>query len=187
MQAQINFSTERPTTGTTSTTNTTGTTTTAPTTNTATPNSGTGPIFSAQIQPQMLGIPLFPGASMHMQPFPIEIRGISHTVRPSTNNNAPTATTQQSNAQGDHVPSSTATSNSNSGTTTTNNTAGGATADGAFNLPDMNNPNVEFFMEVTPESITIDSLETTLVGSNTAGDSECQISSCLITTAVVFN
>lgn len=33
-----------------------------------------------------------------------------------------------------------------------------------------NNPNVEFFMEVTPEGITIDSLETTLVGSNQASD-----------------
>lgn len=36
-----------------------------------------------------------------------------------------------------------------------------------------NNPNVEFFMEVTPEGITIDSLETTLVGSNQATDCKC--------------
>lgn len=36
-----------------------------------------------------------------------------------------------------------------------------------------NNPNVEFFMEVTPEGITIDSLETTLVGSNQANDCKC--------------
>lgn len=36
-----------------------------------------------------------------------------------------------------------------------------------------NNPNVEFFMEVTPEGITIDSLETTLVGSNQANDRKC--------------
>lgn len=35
------------------------------------------------------------------------------------------------------------------------------------------NPNVEFFMEVTPEGITIDSLETTLVGSNQANDRKC--------------
>lgn len=38
------------------------------------------------------------------------------------------------------------------------------------NIYNLNNPNVEFFMEVTPEGITIDSLETTLVGSNQASD-----------------
>ncbi|GLV33829.1 uncharacterized protein CBL_11286 [Carabus blaptoides fortunei] len=34
----------------------------------------------------------------------------------------------------------------------------------------MNNPNMEFFMEVTPESITIDSLETTVVTSGAQAD-----------------
>lgn len=36
----------------------------------------------------------------------------------------------------------------------------------------LNNPNVEFFMEVTPESITIDSLETSFLGANQANDSK---------------
>lgn len=34
----------------------------------------------------------------------------------------------------------------------------------------VNNPNMEFFMEVTPESITIDSLETTVVTSAAQAD-----------------
>lgn len=108
----------------------------------------------------MLGIPFFPGASMHVQPFPIEIRGISRTLRPSNNNSTGTTTggAQPTEGQGD--------------TGATANATGGGTTDGAFNLPGFNNPNVEFFMEVTPESITIDSLETTLVGSNATGDSE---------------
>lgn len=132
----------------------------------------------------MLGIPFFPGGSMQMQSFPIEIRGISRSMRPSTNNNTPTdATTARQNGEQNNIP--TAISNSNSGSTpTTTNGAStatttantrGATVDGAFNLPDFNNPNVEFFMEVTPESITIDSLETTVVESNSAGDSELSI------------
>lgn len=43
---------------------------------------------------------------------------------------------------------------------------------GAGNPYNFTNPNMEFFMEVTPEGITIDSLETTVVGSNQA--SECK-------------
>lgn len=116
----------------------------------------------------MLGIPFFPGASMHVQQFPIEIRGISRTLRPTTNNNATTTTTTQQSEQGDATASATTTNASIRGATAT----AAAAADGAFNLPGFNNPNVEFFMEVTPESITIDSLETTLVGSNSTTDSE---------------
>ncbi|KAF2896772.1 hypothetical protein ILUMI_09390, partial [Ignelater luminosus] len=48
-------------------------------------------------------------------------------------------------------------------TTTTNGSNGNAQVT-------VNNPNVEFFMEVTPESITIDSVETAFVGGNQAND-----------------
>lgn len=109
----------------------------------------------------MMGFPFFsPG--MHVQQFPIEIRGISRNLRPAT-----TAPAQQADAA---TPTSTTTSAPPSGGAAA--AAAGATAadGGLFNLPDFSNPNVEVFMEVTPESITIDSLETTLVGSNaTAG------------------
>lgn len=50
-------------------------------------------------------------------------------------------------------------------TTTTNASNGNAQVT-------VNNPNVEFFMEVTPESITIDSVETAFVGGNQANDGE---------------
>lgn len=91
-------------------------------------------------------------------------------MRPTNNNaSAGAAQTQGSaTAQGD-APAA-AGGNSQSGP------AAGGINDGAFNMPAFNNPNVELFMEVTPESITIDSLETTLLGSNPTGDSEFLVS-----------
>lgn len=90
---------------------------------------------------------------MHVQQFPIEIRGISRTLRPLNNNSSGATGGAQVTTEGQ-------------GDTSAPN-ATGTTTDGAFN-----NPNVEVIMEVTPESITIDSLGTTLVGSNATGDSE---------------
>lgn len=101
----------------------------------------------------MVGIPFFPGATMRVQQFPIEFRGVSRNARPLPNNNG-VATTQAQGAANSDGTSRTA-------------------DDGALNLAGFgSNPNVQLFMEVTPEGVTVDSLESHLNGSNAAGDSE---------------
>lgn len=173
MQAQINFNSDTNTTTSNSQTTTTSATTAAttqPATTTTTSSSdnrstGTAPTITAHIPPQILGFPLLPGAGVHVQSFPIEIRGIprsANTTQQSTTPNVsrPAFTTANTTEPNSTVP------------TTVTNTS--TTANGTANNTDssFNNPNVEFFMEVTPESITIDSLETTLLGTTPPADRE---------------
>ncbi|XP_065160947.1 large proline-rich protein bag6 isoform X2 [Atheta coriaria] len=82
----------------------------------------------------------FMNSNVHVQSFPISIRPMrsASTPRPATT----TATQNQEAPTSNTVPTDNA------------NAQRGA-----------NNPNVEFFMEVTPESITIDSLESSLLGA----------------------
>lgn len=123
---------------------------------------------------------------MRVQSFPVEIRTVrpSHSIpRPQNNNNLPNATS--SNATSGSNSSSSAPTQSTHGNPQEQ--AQGAQNQGQAQGPgqgqgqgqgqgglfNFHNPNVEFFMEVTPEGITIDSLETTLVGSNEANDCKC--------------
>ncbi|KAJ8919800.1 hypothetical protein NQ315_006329 [Exocentrus adspersus] len=163
VEAQINVSADRPPTtnagaNQTSTTNAGTTSTTTPNANGTTPAANGGPTIS--VQPGFVGLPFLPGAAMRVQSFPVEIRTVRpNSARPQNNNNNRVNTSDEAPVTG------------NATTTTTSNTSapgpGNNPQDGSFNF---NNPNVEFFMEVTPEGITIDSLETTLVGSNQAND-----------------
>ncbi|KAI4471692.1 large proline-rich protein bag6 [Holotrichia oblita] len=173
VEAEINISPDSmpPNTTQQSTTNTTNTSTTTPASNTTT---NAGPTFTAHIPPQMLG--LLP-TSVHVQSFPIEIRGIHRAnvggatprdvpmagSEPTPNGGAPTEATPV-------PPPATGNSDANTnagGPTATATTSSGGSTSGTSQF---NNPNVEFFMEVTPESITIDSLEATLLGANQGGD-----------------
>ena len=115
-----------------------------------------------------------PTGSMRVITTPVEI----HTVRqngprprpPNNNNNTtnavptptePTATNQDASAPQAPPPPGGPTQGQ-----TPPGGVGGPFAAGQ-------NGNLEFFMEVTPEGITIDSLETALVGSNQAAN-ECK-------------
>ena len=137
----------------------------ASTTTDTTPTTSTGttrpPGITTHIPTQLIGMPLLAG-SVHLQSFPIEIRSIS---RPSNAEN-----TQQTGNSSQSIP-----------VTNDATTSGGINRDvpsapisesnnipipNTNNTPQTNNPNVEFFMEVTPESITIDSLEAALLNSN---------------------
>lgn len=148
--------------------NTNSDTTNTPTTNanatTNAPNGG--PTIS--VQP---GLPFFlPGAAMRVQSFPLEIRTVrpvNAATRPQNNNNNTVNTSEGAPVTTGATPTTTSNVTSTPGT---NNAQEGGGQGGSFNF---NNPNVEFFMEVTPEGITIDSLETTLVGSNQANDCKC--------------
>lgn len=159
-----------------STNNTNGSNSTAATTeNSQTPTSTTNDQpRPAGPAPSLGGFSFLPTA-MRVQSFPVEIRTVSRpsnsTQRPQNNNNnnenanisSSTTTTTTTTTNPTTTASSATTTSANGGTTNENN--------GSFNL---NNPNLEFFMEVTPEGITIDSLETTLVGSaNQANDCKC--------------
>lgn len=113
----------------------------------------------------MMGFPFFP-AGMHVQQYPIEIRGIARNLRPAT-----AAPAQQADAATPTSTTAPPSGGAEAAAAAAPPAGATATADGGlFNLPDFSDPNVEVFMEVTPESITIDSLETAMVGSNaTAG------------------
>lgn len=148
-------------------------TTNSETTNTATTNANTttnapngAPTIS--VQP---GLPFFlPGAAMRVQSFPLEIRTVrpaNVAARPQNNNNNTVNTSESAPVTSGTTPTTTSNAPSAPGA---NNTQEGGGQGGSFNF---HNPNVEFFMEVTPEGITIDSLETTLVGSNQANDCKC--------------
>ncbi|KAG5900468.1 hypothetical protein JTB14_010882 [Gonioctena quinquepunctata] len=172
IQVEINLSADRPPTSNTAQTTNAATdgnaaTTTAPpatpTQNTNTANGGP----SISVQPGFVGLPFLPGAAMRVQSFPVEIRAMrsaSAMPRPQNNNN----NTMNTEPTSGPTPASAA-SGGNEGAATSTNAGNSENAQQgtAFNF---NNPNVEFFMEVTPEGITIDSLETTLVGSNQAND-----------------
>ncbi|KAJ8927917.1 hypothetical protein NQ314_019547, partial [Rhamnusium bicolor] len=170
VEAQINLSADRPPANAnqTSTATTEGTATTTATSNTTSNSASGGPTFS--VQPGFVGLPFLPGTAMRVQSFPVEIRAMrsaTATPRPQNNNNNTVNTSEGVTG----TPPST-NGNSNGNGNTTSSTAGSNNTQesgqgGSFNF---NNPNVEFFMEVTPEGITIDSLETTLVGSNQAND-----------------
>ncbi|CAH1179566.1 unnamed protein product [Phaedon cochleariae] len=179
VEAQINLSADRPaapTNGQPAAADTaTGATTNPSAAPNTAPNGGVGgPTIS--VQPGFIGLPSLPaGASMRVLSFPVEVRamrsgGAAAAPRAQNNNNnsvnnagqngtaapqaAPTAAPPNAGAAPPAPPPPSAAPQ-------------GAPPGAAFNF---NNPNVEFFMEVTPEGITIDSLETTLVGSNQAND-----------------
>ncbi|XP_072393525.1 uncharacterized protein [Diabrotica undecimpunctata] len=123
-----------------------------------------------QVQPGMVGMPFMPNAGTRLQSIPVEVR--TSTTQPRSQNSTSDSTaaptfelTYLRASTGNETPSSTASDTGTGAGTTANNTEGQQGAGHNFN-----NPNVEFFMEVTPEGITIDSLETALVGSNQAND-----------------
>ncbi|CAG9833714.1 unnamed protein product [Diabrotica balteata] len=105
-----------------------------------------------QVQPGMVGMPFMPNAGTRLQSIPVEVR--TSTTQPRSQNStsdstaAPTFELTYLRAfTGNETPSSTASSDTGTGTgTTANNTEGQQGAGHNFN-----NPNVEFFMEVTPE------------------------------------
>lgn len=159
--------TSQPATTTNTVSNNAPTTVSSPETTTSTTSaSSTAPTITAHISPQMIGFPLLTAPTgVHVQSFPIEIRGIrqSSSNNPNTGHNTgATARTPSTNAN----TNETAASNASANNATTESSATNGTSS-------FNNPNVEFFMEVTPDSITIDSLETTLLGSNQTGDCKC--------------
>lgn len=108
---------------------------------------------------------------MRVQSFPLEIRTVRSAAaapQPQNNNNNTVNTSEGTPVTAGAAPT-TASSTASSTQGATNNSQESGGQGGSFNF----NPNVEFFMEVTPEGITIDSLETTLVGSNQANDCKC--------------
>ncbi|CAH0547365.1 unnamed protein product [Brassicogethes aeneus] len=182
IQVEINLSTERQpasTTGPTTTSGNTATTTSAnqssaTETSSSSANNAEGtstrapsappppppPTFSAQIEPGMM--PFLPG--IRVQSFPSHIRAMARNAAAQRAQNNNTADAGGENAQPTAAPA--AASASGPAPSSAAGAAAGA-AGGAFNF---NNPNVEFFMQVTPEGITIDSMETALVGPNQAND-----------------
>lgn len=143
-QSQSNASNENTPTTTNNTTNQNSTTATPPQ------------------QPTFTGIPSFFGATptaVRVASLPVEIRAV-RTGGSNTWSTTPitTASPQQPQQQQNQNNAS----GESGGAQQQSNDRNSDRNDG-FNF---NNPNVEFFMEVTPERITIDSLETTLVGSN---------------------
>lgn len=173
LEAQINFSADRNANRAASTqpssTSTTDTTTTT--------SSSTAP--SGHIPSTVVGFPLIPGVRVETIHFPHMPAGNINIDRPlSTNNNnnrdSPQLPPDLLNQV--HLAAANAASGvngtgsiqfaSNADGVQGNNARESATATTNSNQPGtMNNP-VEFFMEVTPESITIDSLETAIVGSD---------------------
>uniref|UniRef100_A0A6P7GL72 Large proline-rich protein BAG6 n=1 Tax=Diabrotica virgifera virgifera TaxID=50390 RepID=A0A6P7GL72_DIAVI len=127
----------------------------------------------------MVGMPFMANAGTRVQSIPVEVR--ASRAQPRSQNGTPDSTaaaptfelTYLRASTGNETPTTTAsdagTGSDTGGTgadTTPNNQEGQQQGAGH----NFNNPNVEFFMEVTPEGITIDSLETALVGSNQAND-----------------
>ncbi|XP_074038258.1 large proline-rich protein bag6-A isoform X3 [Leptinotarsa decemlineata] len=168
VETQINLSADRPPAAnanqTINATTTEANTTTTTTTASSTPNlnaPGGTPMIS--VQPGFVGLPFMPGAHMRVQSFPVEIRAMrSATATPRQQNiNSNSGNTEP-------VVGTTPTSGANNATANSANGGNLANAQGA--AINFGNPNVELFMEVTPEGITIDSLETTLVGSNQANN-----------------
>ncbi|KRT83619.1 hypothetical protein AMK59_3956 [Oryctes borbonicus] len=168
VEAEINISQDSMPSNNTSTTQQTSTNTTntatAPTANTA---GNAGPTFTAHIPPQMLG--LLP-TSVHVQSFPIEIRGIHRSnIGGGPPRDAPANTTAQPSSNNASTETPAAQAAAASSPSDQEDAATPVTTASSSGVP-FNNPNLEFFMEVTPESITIDSLEATLLGSNQGGD-----------------
>lgn len=116
---------------------------------------------------------------MRVQSFPVEIRTVRSamgTPRPQNNNNVTTpatATTTSASAVPPPVNAVPPQPQQQQQQQQQHQQPGNAQEQGPGGAFNFNNPNVEFFMEVTPEGITIDSLETTLVGSNEANDCKC--------------
>ncbi|CAH1963100.1 unnamed protein product [Acanthoscelides obtectus] len=110
-----------------------------------------------------VGLPFLPpGAAMRVQSFPVEIRAVHSGGPPPAAAGATGQNNNNNNAGGGTGASGGARTQAQGG--------GTATASGGGSSFNLGNPNVEFIMEVTPEGITIDSLETTVVGSNQAND-----------------
>ncbi|KAJ8968599.1 hypothetical protein NQ317_004415 [Molorchus minor] len=161
VEAQINLSADRAPTATPNQPATTESNTTATpnaTTNATTNTTNGAPTFA-------IGLPFIPGGPVRVQSFPVEIR----TMRPA----APNARAQNNNnymvfpSEGVAGNATAGNANPASAPPTGNNNQQAGQGNNTFNF---SNPNVEFIMEVTPEGITIDSLETALVGSNQAND-----------------
>ncbi|XP_044253618.1 large proline-rich protein BAG6 isoform X2 [Tribolium madens] len=134
VEAQFNLA-ERPNASTTSSTATTNT-------ETSTTNAGDGGARTTPSAPQpsvnFRGFPFIPAASMRVQSFPIEVRttarpvNVVHSTQRTQNNNNNTV-----GASENRTPSTT--------------TAPTSSTSSTFNMPNLNNSSVEFFMEVTPE------------------------------------
>ncbi|XP_022904804.2 large proline-rich protein bag6 isoform X1 [Onthophagus taurus] len=185
VEAQINISQDVPPPNNSGNVQNSTSNTSVSTNTTATPSSTSPPTNSGQlpehnmggaplhIEPRMMEFPFLPG-SLRVQSFPFEIRDI-RGFQPVPTNPAQAPATPAVPGGSNGTPSTAAaTSNSNTNATTTG-TSSTSTASGQQNGASMpgsqfNNPNFDFYMEVTPESITIDSLETTLLRSNQAGD-----------------
>nr|CAI5828195.1 unnamed protein product [Callosobruchus analis] len=161
VEAQINLSAQRPPTGGTATG---GEAAAQQSTNgaAATPNAEQ-PTAGRPTLAEMAFLP--PGAAMRVQSFPVEIRAVHSTGPPPTLAAATAAAAQNNNNNNAAAAAAAA-----GGGGRTDSGGGTATATGGGSGFNLGNPNVEFFMEVTPEGITIDSLETTVVGSNQAND-----------------
>ncbi|CAG9856439.1 unnamed protein product [Phyllotreta striolata] len=166
VEAQIGISADRlnpPTTNATTTTansgsaeSTTTTTTTASANNPSTTPSRQG----ITVQPGFVSLPFLPSTAMRVQSFPVEIRSVRPMTQLRTQTAAPNEASNAPAPNAENTPNATNNNNSNAN-------AQDNQPQGGFNF----NPNVDIFMEVTPEGITIDSLETTLVGSsNQAND-----------------
>lgn len=111
---------------------------------------------------------------MRFQSIPVEIRGISRNIRSTNNNNVPSTRGSQQTA-GDATAGVEDGVSSDTASTATNQQAGDAAHNNSrannqtpgFNIPGLDNRNVEFFMEVTPGNIM-----SGFGGSNPASDGE---------------
>ncbi|XP_018580281.1 large proline-rich protein bag6 isoform X2 [Anoplophora glabripennis] len=173
VEAQINVSADRappPNTNAPQAANsnseTTATTTAPPNVSSTVNAPNGGPTIS--VQPGFVGLPFLPGTAMRVQSFPLEIRTVRPAAaaapQPQNNNNNTVNVSEGIPVTAGAAPTTASTTTSTAQAANGSQESGGQ--GGSFNF----NPNVEFFMEVTPEGITIDSLETALVGSNQAND-----------------
>lgn len=136
----------------------------------------------AQHRPQVFRFPLGPGIHVESVPLPLPLGGLTSRINvpdvdPSSNMGEPAGTDTSANNSEDAAARNSGRANTGSAennSSTANNTSQQQPQMNrqSVNIPDMfqNNPNVEFIMEVTPETITIDSLEATLLGTNRVGD-----------------
>ncbi|XP_064215917.1 large proline-rich protein BAG6 isoform X2 [Tribolium castaneum] len=135
VEAQFNLS-ERPN-NTSTTTSSAATTTTTETSTNAGDGGARATLSAPQPSVNFRGFPFIPAASMRVQSFPIEVRttarpvNVVHSTQRTQNNN-------NNNTVG-------ASENRTPPTTTP------PTTSSTFNMPNLNNSSVEFFMEVTPE------------------------------------
>lgn len=153
VEAQINVSADRAPSSnanasqTANTNSDTNTTTAAPNANNTTNAPNGGPTIS--VQPGFVGLPFLPGAAMRVQSFPLEIRTVRSAAaapQPQNNNNNTVNTSEGTPVTAGTAPT-TASSTASSTQGATNNSQESGGQGSSFNF----NPNVEFFMEVTPE------------------------------------